>query len=338
MPGTLYGYPFDEELFVYHWENEPDPVKTAFIESGVLQVNGEIQAQIANGGHYYTIPFYKTIGGEEQNYDGATDITATETEGASQTGIVYGRMAAWKARDFVIDHNSGANPWVQIASQLGKWRAKKRQARAIGIAEAALATTNVRETAWATELAKHVTDISSSDTTIADSNKLSATTLGDAVVDACGDNAQGLFNLAIMHSKVARNLRDLDLLEFRKYTDPNGIQRQLPIADMDGMTVIVDDACVSGEKYNTYLLGAGFLQFAEAPVEHPAEYDRDPYTNGGQESLIIRYREAMQPNGFSFTNATIAASPTDDELGTAANYTAIFDPKSIGAVKVVSNG
>lgn len=338
MPGTLYGYPFDEELFVYHWLNEPDPVKTAFIESGVMAQNAEIQGQISQGGNLYTIPFYKTLGGTELNYDGQTDITATTAEGASQSGVVFGRAAAWTARDFTIDFNSGANPWVQIAGQTARWRQKQEQARAIKIADAALTTTNVRETEWADALKKHTVDISSADTTVADSNKLAATTLGDAVVDACGDNAQGLFRLAIMHSRVAKNLQNLDLLEFRKYTDPNGIQRQMPIADMDGMTVVVDDACVSGSKYATYLFGAGFLQSADAPVQHAAEYDRDPYKNGGQDTLIIRYREAIHPNGFSWTAASTDTSPTDEQLGTAANYTAIYNPKSIAAVKVVSNG
>ena len=66
------------------------------------------------------------------------------------------------------------------------------------------------------------------------------TTVSDAMVKACGDNAHG-FSLAIMHSVVANRLANLQLLEFSKYTDKAGLTRNLPIATVNGMTVIVND-------------------------------------------------------------------------------------------------
>lgn len=336
MAGMLFGFPFDEEIFNHRWQNEPDPITTALHDSGAVQLNAEIAAQISQGSDFYTVPFYKTIGGEPQNYDGKTDIVAVETKGGFQSGIVFGRMQAWTARDFTGDFNK-ADPMGSIASQVSKFWAKYRQTQIVGILNGVFGITATGDYAsWA----NHITDISASGSTVAASNKLSETTIGDATVKACGDNAADSFNLAIMHSVVANNLAGKDLLEYRKYTDPMGIQRQLRIADIDGFTVVVSDQVpVTGDKYTTYVLGNGAIQYAPASVKHPVEGARDPYKNGGQETLITRKRETLLPNGFTWTKKTDDnASVADSELFSSSRYTPIYDPKCIAMAKIVSNG
>jgi hypothetical protein len=150
------GYPFDPELFLYNWQNEKDLTLTAMFESGAVQANETIKNLIANGSNIYTIPFYKTIGGEPDNYDGKTDITVDVPEGDAQVGVVYGRAHGWKAQEFVKDFNSGADPMKQITSQVAKYWQKQRQAILIqilngvfgvtGNADWALHTTNLATT------------------------------------------------------------------------------------------------------------------------------------------------------------------------------------------------
>ena len=88
MAGTIFGIPFDEELFMQMWSEAPDPYLTAMIESGAVVEDPVIASKIANNGNLYTIPFYDTLDGEDQNYDGQTDITVTEVSGGVQTGVV----------------------------------------------------------------------------------------------------------------------------------------------------------------------------------------------------------------------------------------------------------
>ena len=133
MPGTFLGYPFDEEIFLMNWKAAQDPVLTAIIDSGAVQRNSEIARMIANGSNLYTIPFYNVLGGDDDNYDGTTNMTVTDPTGGSQTGVVYGRMHAWRDKDFIRDFNSGANPMAQISSQVAKYWNKKRQARLVKI-------------------------------------------------------------------------------------------------------------------------------------------------------------------------------------------------------------
>lgn len=60
---TYLNFPFDPELFLYNWENEKDPTLTAMLDSGAVREDATIRGLIANGSDYFTIPFYKVIGG-----------------------------------------------------------------------------------------------------------------------------------------------------------------------------------------------------------------------------------------------------------------------------------
>ena len=337
---TYLGYNFDPELFLLNWQQEADPTLTALLESGAVQSNGTIQRLIANGGDFYTIPFYSVLEGTLLNYDGATDITASKPTGKAQNGIVYGRAASWAETQFVRDYNSGADPMKQITSQTAKFWAKERQKILLNILSGVFGITG--NAAWT----KHITNIAATSGSVTDDNKVGAATAAEAIQAAVGDNS-GIFSVAVMHSMVALNLAKMEQLKFRTQTDANGMQRQLMLADWNGLTVVVDDgvptassSTVSGAtEYTTYLLGNGAIQRADAPVTNAVETYREPFKNGGENYLITRVRETMHPNGFSFTKPSgYTASPTDAQLSAKANWSVVGDPKNIAMVKLVTNG
>lgn len=339
MP-TFLGYPYDPELFDYNWSQVKDPTLTAMFESGAVVQDSEIANLISKGSNTYTLPFHNVLGGTEDNYDGQTNITATVPDGGAQSGIVYGRAHGWTEKDFVRDFNSGADPMHQIVTQVDKYWQKRRQERMIGILGAVF---GISSTDWN----KHKTDISSANTTVASTNQIGPATFNDAITDALGDN-RGMFSLAIMHSQVASALEKLNLLQFRTYTDANGMTRKLNIADCNGLAVIVDDgapvtAATSSvaAKYTTYLLGNGVLRFAKAPVDRPSELERSAATNGGQTTLYTRLRETIHPYGFSFTmpSAATSVSPTNAQLFATANWSIPtgIDVKNIPMAQIISN-
>ena len=345
MPGTFLGYPFDEDIFLMNWRAAQDPTRTAMIDSGAVQRNAEIARMIANGSNLYTIPFYNALGGDDDNYDGSTDMTVTDPTGSSQTGVVYGRMHAWRDKDFIRDFNSGANPMQQISSQVAKYWNKKRQNRLIGIMSGIFGITG--NDAWS----RHTTNIAFAATsgTAGEANMVGEASAAEAVQKAVGDNA-GIFSMAVMHSKVALNLAKQNLLQFRKYTDAAGIERTINIADWNGYTVIVDDGVpvatnakdATAKDYTTYLFGTGAIQFAEAPVDTPVETSRTVLTNGGYNILATRLRETLHPNGFSYTlpksGGTNVSSPSDAQLATTAQWSVVADPKLIPIARIISNG
>lgn len=347
MPSSYLGYPFDPELFLLNWQAAQDPTLTAMFDSGAVQANGVLRSLIANGSDVYTLPFYNVLGGTPDNYDGDADITVTTPDGASQSGIVFGRAHAWKDQDFVHDFNSGADPMRQITSQVAKYWQKQRQSIMLKILNGVFSIEDDSTDAW-DEWQNHTYNIAMAAAgTVAETNKLGATTAGDAIQKAVGDNA-GIFGLAWMHSKVANGLAGLQLLNYRKYTDPQGIERQLSIADFNGLTVIVDDGCPvsvnatsKATEYTTYLMGTGALQYAPAPVKVPVETGREQLADGGYNFYVTRIRETLHPNGFTFTapSTSYKHSPTDAQLGDKANWKLCgVTPKAIPMARIISNG
>lgn len=345
MPGTIFGIPFDDELFLDMWNEAPDPYLTAMIQSGAVVEDSTIAGMIQGRGNIYTIPFYNTLDGEDLNYDGQTDITVEEVGGGFQTGVVYGRAKGFFARNFTAEL-SGSDPMGHIVSTISKYWQKRRQKRMIGITDAIFGITGASgfPKKWSDTHSLTLTS------TTAEPRKIEETDLNDLATEACGDH-KDQFSLAIMHSNVAKTLENKQLLEYWKYTDVNGIQRPMNIASVNGYTVIIDDGvpctAVGGDgankdlkQYTTYLYGNGVIRTAKGRVDVPVETVRDAKKNGGQDELITRMRETLHPNGFSFKIPTSGwtESPTDAQLFAKGNWEIKFDPKALPIARLITNG
>ena len=155
--------------------------------------------------------------------------------------------------------------------------------------------------------------------------KFDETTLNNTMQKALGDN-KAKFALAIMHSQVSTNLENLNLIAYMKYTDKDGIERDMAIGTLNGRTVLVDDNMPAEPQgdgsvlYTTYVLGNGAIEYTNCGVKVPYEMSRDPKTNGGEETLYSRQRKVFSPIGISFKNTSII-SPTNAQLESGANWT-----------------
>jgi len=340
MAGLNLNFPFDDEIFNYEWKQTPDVILTTMLESGAVVRDSEIEKLISQGGNFFTTPYYDLIGGDEEVYNGVNDIGADPTTGGNYSGVVYGRQKGWKAISFISDFNSGADPMQQIVSGVANYWQKKRQERLIAVLDALFGITGDAD--W--DL--HTTDLATSGASVADANLIGVSTVNDATIKANGDNATD-YTLAIMHSTVANRLANLQLLEYSKYTDKAGITRNLPIATINGKTVIINDSVpvvasgtASGEsEYSTFVLGLGSIRFANAPVDTPSEMERKASVAGGTDFIYTRVRECMAPYGFSFKGdvATDVGIP-DATLTASASWVRKMPAKAIFLTKIVTNG
>jgi len=333
MPGTFGGFPFDEEIFNRTWQSVPDLVSTALLTSGAMVEDSAIASQIAGGSNTYTTPFYGLLAqNAPENYDGATDIKTDTLSGTSESGVVFGRMHGWSADQFVGDFGTGVNPMGAIAGKVAGYWSHYRQNTIISILEAVLGVSG---------MSTHTVTAAS----------LTATTVSDAACSIYGQHKDQLA-LAIMHSNVAQAFEDMERVEYLKQTDANGIQRALPIYQVNGLTVIVDDgvggtAAVTDPStgnvttpatYNTYLLANGSLRHASAPVTQPVELFRDPKTRGGVDMLFTRERETIHPNGFSYKLPASCVSPTDAQLAAKGNWSLVADAAAVPIAKLITPG
>jgi len=77
---------------------------------------------------------------------------------------------------------------------------------------------------------------------------MEAATLNTATNKACGANKKK-FTLVFMHSDVSTGLENLNLIERLKYTDTDGITRDLELGTWNGKLVVVDDDMPTQEGY-----------------------------------------------------------------------------------------
>lgn len=340
---------FNSEVFGKYLETVPRVKQNAFLKAGILRGRADIASMLAEqtGGNFVSVPMTGLIGGDALNYDGSTDITATGLETYLQSMIVVGRAKAWEEKDFSKDI-TGHDFMEDIAAQVAAYWDDVDQATILSTLKGIFGVT---ADSFNT---KHTLDITGN---TGDAAMVGATTLNDAIQQAAGDN-KNLFTMAIMHSAVATHLENLQVLEYFKQTDVNGIQRSTGLATWNGRTVLIDDDVPvetvpkTGEveaysKYTTYLLGANAFDYCDCGAAVPNETWRDPKSAGGKEMLITRQRKVFAPKGFSFVQPTsVIVSPTNAQLETAARWSVVkdsagtgyFNSKAIPFARILSKG
>lgn len=89
-------------------------------------------------------------------------------------------------------------------------------------------------------------------------------------------------------------------------------------------------------KYTTYVLGDGAIEYTDCGAKVPYEMDRDPKTNGGEDTLYSRQRKCWAPYGINFTKASMSSlSPTDAELEMGVNWELVNNGQSSTARKYI---
>lgn len=311
---------------------------------------------------YAVLPFFGLIGGDALNYDGETNLTADRTDTFEQGVFVYGRMMGWTEADFSYDVTGGVDFMANVRNQINRYWNDVDQGTLLAILEGvfAMAETGTGEIkkANAEFVDKHTYDISQSAADVATTEDMcvGATSLNVTIQKASGDNKQR-FSLVICHSSVATNLENLKLLAYLKYTDAQGIERDLGMGMWNGRLVIIDDSMpvevktvgeTSGEVsiYTTYVLGEGAIGFEPVGAKVPYEMVRDAKTKGGEDTLISRRRNAVSVAGVSYLKAVQATnSPTDAELKNGKNWTLVsngnnktISHKAIPIARIISRG
>lgn len=327
---------FNPEAFGSYVETLPQPNKNELIKSRVIVADATIKNLLSSqtGSYYATIPFYGRIGGDALNYDGETDITATGMDTFEQSIVAIGRAKAWMEKDFSVEITAGVDFMSEVAKQVAAYWDDIDTGMLMSILTGIFSMTGDANLEFVNN---HTHDITKDV-----DNQITATTLNTAVQKASGDK-RAKFTMVFMHSAVATNLENQNLLEFLKYTDANGVQRPLPMATWNGRLVIVDDGMPTktvegGTQYTTYVFGEGAFRFADLGAKVPYEMSRDPKTNGGEDTLYSRRRMCFAPYGISYTKESQATlSPTNTELETGTNWKLIDNGKSGSDLKTVNH-
>lgn len=306
---------FNPQAFKYKADRIPRTRLNQIRKSKVLAGNPDIREVFAsqNGTGYARIAVRGLLDGDAVNYDGQTDIVATSTKTFEQGVVVIGRAKAWVERDFSHDITGGVDFMDNVAQQVAEYWEDIDQDTILSILKGVFSMTGGKSAEF---VAKHTFDAD---------GPMEATTLNSATGKACGDRKKK-FAMIFMHSDVATNLENLNLITNLKYTDTDGVTRDLTLYTWNGKLVITDDNMpvdTTGDEpvYTSYVLGEGSIGYEDLGVKEPYEMARDPKTNGGQDTLYTRQRKVFAPFGISYEKKSQATnSPTDVELANGANW------------------
>lgn len=352
---------FNPEAFRYILDRIPRARLNELRKSKALVGNPDIREVLGsqNGTGYARVAMRGLLDGEAVNYDGKTDITATNTKTFEQGVVVIGRAKAWVEKDFSYDITGGVDFMNNVAQQVADYWQDIDQDTILAVLKGVFSMTGTKNAEF---VEKHTYTVS---------GNLEPSTLNTATAKACGDHKKK-FSMIFLHSVPATNLENLNLLSALKYTDKDGITRDLSLYTWNGKLVIVDDGMpteegyldavadtpgavkvvansatpaaneiklsaatpylgdktlaagdyvLQGTQYTSYVLGEGSINFEDLGAKVPYEMSRDPKTNGGQDTLYTRQRKVIAPKGISYEKTDqVSLSPTDAELSNGANW------------------
>ena len=307
---------FNPQAFKYRADRIPRTRLNEMRKSRILAGNPDIRSVFTtqDGTGYARIAMRGLLDGDAVNYDGQTDITATSTKTFEQGVVVVGRAKAWVEKDFSHDITGGIDFMDNVAAQVAEYWQDVDQDTLLAVLRGVFAMTSAKGAEF---VKKHTFEVD---------GPMEATTLNSATAQACGDRKKK-FTMIFMHSAMATNLENLNLLTALKYTDKEGVTRDLTLYTWNGKLVITDDGMPTeqGEDgatvYTSYALGEGAIEYEDIGAKVPYEMARDPKTNGGQDTLYTRQRKVFSPKGISYEKKVQASlSPTDAELENGENW------------------
>lgn len=239
---------FNGVAFGKYVDRIPNTKRNELIKSRALKGNEQIKETFSSqtGTGYAILPFYGLLDGAAVNYDGKTDITSTKTTTYERGVVVIGRAKAWTESDFSYDITGGVDFMDNVAAQVSEYWADIDQNTLLAILEGIFSMTGTENLKFVNG---HTYDISKNSI---ETSLVGPTTLNTAIQRASGDNKHR-FSLVIMHSAVSTNLENLKLLNYLKYTDSDGIQRDLALGTWNGRLVLIDDAMPTKEIKSTYV-------------------------------------------------------------------------------------
>lgn len=322
---------FNEEVFETYTKKLPSTKENSLIKNGLFKNVNKYKAKFASqtGGFAVVEPIEGRIGGTPVNYDGNTDIPkGAERDTFFQRKVAYGRANSWGEYDFTADITN--KNFEAEAQEVKDYWDEQRQATVLSILAGIFGMTGGVNGQF---VEKHTYDITNNA-----NPELGADSLNRAAQKALGDK-KGKFNVIFMHSAVSTNLEGLQLINFLKYTDKEGIEQDLTIGTFNGKLVVVDDEMPvtsdsTGDIYTSYVFQRNFFEYEDLGVvsNKPIELARDAYDKGGKTDLISRIREIIVPMYISYKGED-ALSPENTDFATGSNWELANNGKT-GANKV----
>lgn len=295
---------------------------SAFWQSGIVADVADLSLQGQEGGAQIQMPFWQDLTGDDQLLSTGDNLTVANITAAKDVAVLNGRALVYGAKD-LVGALAGDDPMDAIATLVAeKWN-RRMQSMLIQTLNGAMGALAAESPTVNT------LDISALSGAASDFD-------GEAFIDALGTlgDAEGGVVAMAVHSATYRSMKKQNLIEF--IPDSRG---EVTIPTYMGKRVIFDDGMpVSGSNYTTYLFGAGAVGYGEGMPKVPVETERNALVGGGEEYLVSRRHVILHPRGIKWDPASgvpAKDTPSNSELGTAGNWTRVWESKQVRIVRMV---
>jgi hypothetical protein len=307
----------------------------AFYMGGIVSTNDELNRLAQAGGKLINMPFWSDLTGDDEVLSDSGALTPAKIQANQDVAALLMRGKAWMVND-LAKALSGADPMMAVGDLVAEYWARRYQAVGLASLKGAFADNVANDSGDMTVNVAGATNADVTSDTVFN---------GDIFIDAqatFGDALGSITGIG-MHSTVYSNLKKLDSISFEKES-----MGDAEIETYRGMRLIIDDSApyteaagsASGDaarQFTTYLFGAGALGMGQGQAPVPSETDRDSLS--GDDLLITRSHFLMHPRGIKFTSSSVAgSSPTNAELGAAANWDRFYERKNVLLAQVITNG
>lgn len=304
-------------------------------QSGALVVDETIDGAIERGGNSVHVPFWNDLGSDgttdsQQGDDPSSSLTPGKIESDEQIAPVLRRVVSFAAGD-LLAALAGDDPMGVAADRMAPFWDRRLNAAAVKAVQGALGAIDAESPS---ETGYKDVSVSSGTAVLLD-----ADTVIDAKQEGLGDAADDL-TLMFVHSKVYARLQKLNLIDF--IPDARG---EVTIPTYLGMMLVISDTLPvdtsnSNDIYETYILGPGALRNGEGMPKVPLATQREELEadGAGVEYIVSRRDVVLHPLGFKYSGSIDQPGPTNSALGTAANWTRVFERKNCPMVGIKTNG
>ena len=309
---------FNPQAFKYSVDRVPRTRLNEMRKSRALAGNPDIRDAFStqSGTAYARIAMRGLLDGDAVNYDGQTDITATTTKTFEQGVVAIGRAKAWTEKDFSYDITGGIDFMDNVAQQVAEYWQDIDQDTLLAVLKGVFSMTGGKSAEF---VRLHTYEVA---------GNMEATTMNSATAQACGDRKRR-FTLAFMHSVVVTNLENLNLLTALKYTDKDGVTRDLTLYSWNGKLVVVDDGMPAEAGYfpaDSTTEGALQVKSSSATDGQINQAEATPYFGEGTPAV-----DSYVVPGTRYTSYVLGDGAISyEDLGVKVPYEMARDPKKNG--------
>lgn len=301
--------------------NEKITELSAFVQSGIIQHDPQLDSLAAAGGRIINMPYLLNFTDEDEVLATNKSLKAEDLKADKTRAIVLQRGKAFRVNDLeqALAVGNSKDLMSEVASRVATYWVGREQQILLSTLKGIFAEGTGMEgniyTAKSTTKSGTAGKINGIEFVRA-KNKL-------------GDHSSQLKAVA-MHSDVLTELEAQELIE---YVQPAGALGAEPLPYYLGKRVIVDDSLTPDEHgvYTTYLFAQGAFGKGNAVLPNPYEYDRNALS--GDNFLISRRGFVLHPVGMDYKDvACEGETPTNTELANGANWARKYANKAIPVV------